>query len=139
MDFINKKSLGERRKSIKMILPALLGVMFLVGNIVSIPGFTLDQKSYAQSSNRHDVFNLGNNQNQNPNQGFTRINSGRNQNPKKGTGNSVFNSNPNFAGQSQNSNPASSLLNNGLHSIGIDSSTLGIPFSGAKSFSNVIS
>ena len=57
-----------------MILPALLGVMFLVGNIVSIPGFTLDQKSYAQSSNRHDVFNLGNNQNQNqnPNQGFTR-------------------------------------------------------------------
>ena len=68
-----------------MILPALLGVMFLVGNIVSIPGFTLDQKSYAQSSNRHDVFNLGNNQNQNqnPNQGFTGSSFGNNQNPNQ--------------------------------------------------------
>ena len=124
-----------------MILSALLGVMFLVGNIISIPGFTLDQASYAQSSNRHNSFNLGNNQNKYPNQGFTgtRSSFGNNQNPNQGTGNSVFNSNPKFAGQqSQNSNPASSLLNNGLHSIGIDSSTLGIPFSGSKSFSNVV-
>ncbi len=141
MDFIIKKSLGEKRKSIKMLLPALLGVMFLVGNIVSIPGFTLDQKSYAQSNNRHDVFNLGKNQNQNqnPNQGFTGSNFGNSQVQGTGTGNSVFNSNPNFGGQqSQNSNPASSLLNNGLHAVGIDSSSLGIPFSGSKSFSNVV-
>ncbi len=144
MDFTIKKSLGDKRKkSIKMFLPAFFGVMFLIGNIVSIPGFTLDQASYAQSNNRHNVFNLGNNHDhdQNPNQGFTGTRSSfeNNQNQNQGNGNTVFNSNPSFGGQqqSQNSNPASPILN-GLHTIGVDSPALGIPFSGSRSFSNVI-